>query len=78
MPNTLFTFMNSQNFNWKALIVWVGIGTLIGWQLNSAFEPSPANYEVKTIENTDLGLFWEVWDLMNKGYVSTDALNSQD
>ncbi len=70
--------MNSQNFNWKALIVWVGIGTLIGWQLNSVFEPSATNYEVKTAENTDLGLFWEVWDLMNEGYVNTDALNAQN
>jgi hypothetical protein len=47
----------TKNINWKALLVWVGIGTLLGWQLNTAFQNSSQIGQANTTENADLSLF---------------------
>jgi carboxyl-terminal processing protease len=54
-----------------AIFFWVIIGGLLGWQANAwtDVEPVLSLGGETTEENTDLGLFWDVWGLLNADFI---------
>ena len=62
--------------NWKALALWLGLGMMLGWTLNTIAVGSAQGEVASTEDKADLSLFWEVWEIMDENYVDTDAIQS--
>lgn len=64
----------------KALLFWLVLGTLIGWQLNTAFAgPSAQISSINAAgEEMDMGLFWDVWGQVHDNYVDADEVDLKE
>lgn len=73
--------MKEKTVNYKALIVWILIGFSVGWASNDLLKSNISTGEITISENSpsdvNLGLFWDVWNSLNKSYVDTDKIDSQ-
>lgn len=67
-----------KTINFKALVLWLVIGGLIGWQLNSALTPkTKLNSYLKSDQaGLDLSLFWDVWEDLDADYFDIDTVDS--
>ncbi len=74
--------MKEKSVNYKALVVWILIGFMFGWVTNGIVSAEVSSGEVVTFEDApadaSLSLFWDVWNSLEKSYVETDKLNTQN
>lgn len=82
-PAKLICFgMKEKSVNYKALIVWILIGFSFGWVSNGIFKTEMATGEIIISQDgsssANLSLFWDVWSALEKSYVDTDKLNTQN
>jgi carboxyl-terminal processing protease len=63
----------------KALLFWLILGTLIGWQLNTAFAgPAAQISSNSTADEIDLNLFWDVWGQVHEDYVDAEEVDLKE
>ncbi len=66
--------------NTKALFFWLVLGVLIGWQ-GTVFYSHEADgktpEESAEERDADLGLFWDVWDTVNKDYIDEEKIDEE-
>ncbi len=74
--------MKEKSVNYKALIVWILIGFTFGWVSNGIFKSETAAGEIIISQDgsstANLSLFWDVWNALEKSYVDTEKLSTQN
>ncbi len=67
--------------NVKALVTWVVLGVLVGWQANSLWDSQSGQASTVDVDNpakADMSLFWEVWSEVSDQYYDAAESDSQE
>lgn len=72
--------MQKNSGTYAKALLFIFLGGLIGWQGNVVFGDTvnKENTESEPTEEVDMGLFWDVWNMVEGNYVDIEEVNTQD
>ena len=72
--------MQKNSGTYAKALLFILLGGLIGWQGNVVFGDTvnKENTDSEPAEEVDMGLFWDVWDMVEGNYVNIDEVDAQD
>jgi len=67
----------------KALVVWLTLGMIFGWQMNNAFSTDTkitnvSNGDTNQNIELDLGLFWDVFETVEDNFIDIENVEDQE